>query len=105
MPNIRDGIIIGIIAPITVLIVKYIHKKLIEKRDKISIYEWLKANTSNERGKQFRSTKAIASFTNLTEDRVRYICSIHDKIFLSTGQNEDMWSIYERTVRPSVRWL
>ena len=109
MPSIWDGIIIagvgGAIAALTVLIVKYARTKFIEKRDKKHIYEWLKANTSNEPGKQFRSTKAIASWNNLSEERVRYICNIHDKIFLSTGERKDMWSLYERTSRKSVRWL
>jgi hypothetical protein len=30
---------------------------------------------------------------------VRYICSIDKRIFLSTGEKNDMWSIYERVPR------
>lgn len=78
---------------------KYGHTKLIEYHEKERVYKWLKENTSKEPDKQFRSTRAIASRNNLTEDRVRYICSIHDKIFLSTGEREDMWGIYEHTPR------
>ncbi|MBA7591172.1 hypothetical protein ES708_33324 [subsurface metagenome] len=63
------------------------------------VYEWLKTNTNNEPGEQFRSTRAIASWNNLTVDRVRYICSIHEKIFLSTGKIEDMWGVFEHTPR------
>jgi len=103
MVRVWDGIIIGgaggSIAGLTVWIVKYAHTKSIEMLEKQRVYEWLKANTSNEPGEQFRSTRAIASWNNLTEDRVRYVCSIHNKIFLSTGEKEDMWGIYERTPR------
>jgi hypothetical protein len=100
MATINDGIIIGgaggAIAGITVWIVQYLHGK---SRDCIHgkrVYNWLKKNTSNNAGERLRSTRAIASWNNLTEDRVRYVCSIHDNIFLSTGKKEDMWSIYDR---------
>ena len=103
MNDIWDGIIIGgaggAIAGITVLVVKYIHTKTLEAIHKKRVYDWIKENTADENGKQFRSTRAIASWCNLTEDRVRYICSKHKKIFLSTGKKDDMWSLYERVAR------
>lgn len=95
-----DGVMIGgaggAIAGIVVWFFQYIHDKCIECRDKNKLYQWLFSNSENEFGEKFRSTRAIASWNNLTEDRVRYICSIHDKIFLSTGENEDLWSIHGR---------
>lgn len=100
MVDIWDGIIIGgaggAIAGLMVCLVRYGHTELLEGVHKRRIHNWLKENTSNEDGNQYRSTRAIASWNNLTEDRVRYICSIHEKIYLSTGQKEDMWSLYER---------
>lgn len=100
MSDIWNGIVIGgaggAIAGLTVSGVHYLHRKTVECIHKRRIYNWLKANTRNEDGQQYRSTRAIASWNNLTEDRVRYICSIHDKIYLSTGEKEDMWSLYER---------
>ena len=85
----------GTIAGLTVALVKYIHTKSVECIEKRRVYNWLKANTSKEDGEQYRSTRAIASWNNLTEDRTRYICSIHEKIYLSTGEKEDLWSLYE----------
>jgi hypothetical protein len=38
----------------------------------------------------------------IAEDRVRYICSIHPKIKLSTGDNEDLWGI-EQFIRGNLR--
>ncbi len=98
MGGVWGGIIIGgsggAIAGLTVSFVRYGYRKFLETAHKRRIYSWLKDNTSEE-GDQFRSTRAIASWNNLTEDRVRYICSIHKKIFLSTGKTEDRWSLYE----------
>ena len=100
MDSIWEGIIIGgaggAFAGLTVLLVQYIHLKIVDCSHKRRIYNWLKHNTSDEDGNRFRSTRSIASWNNLTEDRIRYICSVHEKIYLSTGQQEDLWSLYER---------
>ena len=98
--SLMDGIIIGAVggffAGVTVWLVQLAHTKIDECRHKKRVYKWLLNNTAKEDGKQYRSTRAIASWNNLTEDRTRYICSVHEKIYLSTGKQEDMWSIYER---------
>jgi len=103
MTSILDGIVIGgaggAIAGLTVWFVQYAHDKATQKIESNRIFEWLKENTSKEPGEQFRSSRAIASWNNLTQDRVRYICSIDTRIFLSTGEKEDMWGIYERVPR------
>ncbi len=93
-----EGIVIGgvggAIAGLTVWIIDYLHKKTLERTHMRRVYLWLKANTEDKANKRYRSTRAIASHNNLTLDRIRYICSYHDQIFLSTGEEEDMWSIY-----------
>ena len=89
----------GAIAALVVLIIRQLSIKWAEFQDKKRIYHWLKANSKNKPGEQFRSTRTIASWNNLTENRVRYICSIHKKIYLSTGQHEDMWSIHGREAK------
>lgn len=96
--DISEGIIIGAIgggcAGLSVLIVSYLGRLWSEYCDKKQIYGWMQDKTSNINEKRYRSTRAISSWNNLTEDRVRYICSIHPKIFLSTGEKEDMWSLF-----------
>ena len=103
MATIVDGIIIGgaggSIAGLTVWIVQYLHNIVAEKLDRKRVYKWLKTNTTIEPGEQFRSSRAIASWNNLTQERVRHICSIDKRIFLSTGEKEDMWGIYEHVPR------
>jgi hypothetical protein len=103
MATIGDGIVIGAtggaIAGSIVWMIKYMHDKVVIKIECNRVYKWLKENTTNEPGNQFRSTRAIASWNNLTEDRVRYICSIDKRMFMSTGEKEDMWGIYEHTPR------
>ncbi len=90
------GIIIAVVAGIVIYIIKDLHKKKVDLSDSEEIYEWLKKNTSDERGNRFRSTRAIASSCNCTEERVRHLCSIHKDIRLSTGEKKDMWAIRTR---------
>ena len=103
MTTVLDGIVIGgaggAIAGLTVWLVQYAHNKVTVIIESNRIYKWLKENTTDEPGEQFRSTRTIASWNNLTEDRVRHICSIDKRIFLSTGDKENMWGIYERVPR------
>jgi hypothetical protein len=93
MATVIEGIVVGgaggAVAGITVYLVQFLHhRKKIEK--------WLGMNTEDKAGSRFRSTRAIASWNNLTEDRVRYICSHSESIFLSTGTKEDMWGVIRR---------
>lgn len=103
MVSIVDGIVIGAaggaIAGLTVWLVQYAHDRVVEQRERERVYGWIRGNTSDEDGNNFRSTRAIASHNNLTMDRVRYLASVDERIFMSTGNNEDMWSIYERGPR------
>jgi len=90
--NIWEGIVVGAsggaIAGLTVYGVQYLHEKLRDAREMRRVNTWLKENSS---GGRWRSTRAIASWTNLTEDRVQYLCSKSEEIKLSTGENEGMW--------------
>ncbi len=96
--SIWQGIVIGAVggalAGLTVWGVGQLQRKWLERLHKYRIYSWLKTNLPDKDANEYRSTRAIASWNNLNEDRVRYICSIHDDIYLSTGGKEDMWSIY-----------
>ena len=99
MSTIIMGIIIAIFgsagAALVIWIVKYLYDKATIKRESNRVYKWLKNNTTPKQieGKQFRSTRAIASHNNLTQERVRHICSIDERISLSVGSKEDMWKI------------
>jgi len=96
--KVPEGLVIGgaggAIAGISVWLVNLVAKKATECRHKKRVYDWLSSNTSDEDGKRYRSTRAIASYNNLTEDRVRFICSTHKSIYLSTGEREDRWGVY-----------
>jgi len=62
------------------------------KRDACRIHDWLKSELAI--GKDtFRSTRTIASYNNLTEDRVRFVCSYDDRIHLSVGEQSDRWCL------------
>lgn len=70
------------------------------RRDSDSIYRWLESESKVAGSADFRSTRAIASHTNLTEERVRIVCSAHPKIHLSTGTQPDLWTLKERVRDP-----
>lgn len=105
MPTIQDGIIIGgaggAIAGLTISLGKILYDQTTKKIETARVYKWLKKNTASDstKGDQFKSTRAIASWNNLTEERVRYLCSTDKRIFLSTGEKENMWGIYDRVHR------
>lgn len=98
--SIWDGIAIGgaggAIAGITVYIIQWAHQGFVDYRDTRRILQWLEENSPIGEGRKYRSTRAIASYDNLTEDRVRFLCSHSEKIHLSTGEKEDLWSIHPR---------
>lgn len=90
--NIWEGIVVGAsggaIAGLTVYGVQYLHEKIRDACEMRRVNNWLKENSI---GGKWRSTRAIASWTNLTEDRVQYLCSKSEEVKLSTGENEGLW--------------
>ena len=99
-PSSESWTIVGVIASIVAAVAslaaaghlywadlqRWHHKRL--------VFTWLLKNTNaSDRRFQYRSTRAIASGTNLSEDRVREICSIHPRIHLSTGEQPDKWRL------------
>lgn len=99
--TIWEGIIIGgtggFIAGISVWIINISREKITERNHKKRIYNWLYNKTKQFReftvgppnDPRWRSTREIATFNNLTIDRVNYICSIHEKIRLI--RKEELW--------------
>ena len=104
MTAVLEGIIVGAaggaIAGLTVWAASYLHERVLERRHRNRIYQWLVENTSREK-EPFKSTRTIASWTHLTEDRVRYICSVDKRVFRILDGSSEMWSVYIRE-RPSV---
>lgn len=97
--DIMQGIVIGGVggtfATVTATLFSWIARKTHDHCDRKKLYNWLSENSSP--GKPFRSTRTLASWNNLTEDRVRHLCSSHAKIYLSTGDVSDRWSMQPRS--------
>ena len=95
--SIIEGIIIGAFggtaAGVCIWFLNLRREKQIEQRDKERVYKWLLNNAGHSSEHKFRSTRTIASHTNLTEDRVRYICSTDERIVWSTGESENLWGL------------
>ena len=96
--KVLEGLVIGgaggAIAGLSVWLVNLLAKKTADWSHKKRVYNWLCGHTSDEEGKRYRTTRSIASHNDLTEDRVRFICSTHKSIYLSTGEEEDLWGLY-----------
>ena len=92
----------GAFAGLSLYGVQLLHSLIRDKCDSDKVYSWMLEQSKIPNAKPFRSTRAIASYNNLTEDRVRYVCSHDDRIMLSTGKEEDMWSIEIRKRTVSV---
>jgi len=106
--SIYEGIIIGAvggaIAGLFIWLLDFAREKCQEFRDTEKVEKWLLANTHPRINEQviWRSTRAIASHNNLTEDRIRFICSYSKKIVLDTShqnRNQEVWAI-KTDVRP-----
>lgn len=103
--SILNGVIIGAVggalAGLMVYGAEYLHDKAREAIEKRRVYNWMSSLIKeNREGIRYLSTRSIASHNNLTEDRARYICSIHKNIYLSTGEKEDMWGVQGLSGRP-----
>ena len=99
-----DGITIGafggLLAGLTLWFAKLIKDGIIKWWDKRTVYNCLNKRTKRGEGltigteikndPRWISTLEIACYTNLTIDRVRYICSYHKKIRPSI--KKDLWS-------------
>jgi len=90
-----QGIIIGAsggaIAGMTIWLMKELKDFILRKSRTKRIILWL--NKEIDRGKEpWRSTHAISSFNNLTENEVRVLCSRSKKICRSSKPSE-VWGI------------
>jgi hypothetical protein len=97
--EILEGILIGAVGGAAAGLVVYLCKVYFEdkelKKDKATVYKWLKANSHPEKD-QYKSATKIASFCNLTPERVKYVCSKHEDIYLYEGgkEHEYYFSLY-----------
>ena len=100
--GILDGVIIGgfggAFAGSVVYLIQYLHQKIMDSSESKSIRDWLQDNSS--KSEPWRSTRAIASWTNLPLDRVQYLCSRDELIKLTTGENEDLWALRSKIPEP-----
>jgi hypothetical protein len=97
--DIQSGTIIGAasgaVAGLILWLIGRLNDYEIEWREKRRVYKWLDQATAPPEAKKWRTTRAIASYNNLPEDRVRYVCSRHPQIVLSTKEKE-VWGIKGR---------
>ncbi len=95
-----EGVIIGAAggasAGIILAVIKWLSDQYLVKRDAGRVLCWLKKACSSEGSDLWRSTHAIASYNNLTLERVQYICSYSEKIVRSSKEKE-MWGLADMT--------
>lgn len=95
LSGIAIGAVGGAAAGIVLWLVERLNQYEIECRERRRIRAWLDRITAPAGATKWRGTRAIASYCNLPEDRVRYLCSIDKRIVQSSGVNE-VWGIAGR---------
>ena len=89
-----DQILIGIVSGIAVIIIIGIVKMVKDKSDTNKIIAFLQTS-SNSTDYTFRSNHAIAAETNLSEEKVRNLCSKSKAIKRNTNEKESWQLINE----------
>lgn len=92
-----EKVVAGLIVVIIVGVFTFSRKKIIHWWYKRKIYEWLKANTTDQAWKQFKSTQEISKATGINENVVRSICTKHKNIY--AHKKNDEWSIFRRDAK------
>ena len=89
-----DSIIIGGVGGFIAGVSVYLSKQLVDwvqfRCDEKKVHEWLIQVTDEK--EDFKNTKEIASWCNLTIERVKYICSNSEKFVMDPKYNH-RWSI------------
>ncbi len=85
--TLSDQIIIGIVSGVIVVVLLGIWKVIHDQKDTDKIITFLN-NSEATTDNTFRSNHAISSDTNLSEDRVRKLCSKSRKIKRNTKEKE-----------------
>lgn len=83
----------GAVAGIVVMAIQGLRAIWINRRDANRVFKWLNEVTSERSEYPWRTTRAIASHTNLTQDRVRFVCSQDERIKLSTKDENEVWGV------------
>lgn len=83
----------GAVAGIVVMAIQGFRAIWLDRRDANRVVKWLKEVTADQGEYRWRTTRAISSFTNLTQDRVRFVCSQDERIRLSTGDEHEAWGL------------
>lgn len=91
--DVWTGVVIGAvgggIAGLVIWLADLFRKRIIKNYETKRVEAWLKESEI-----EWRSTRAIASHNNITEDRVRYLCSYSKKISLNTkdgNESDEVW--------------
>jgi hypothetical protein len=75
-----------------------IGRKIYNCRNRRKVFLWLKDNTKDKAGEQFKSATEISKGLDIDEEQVSKICTRHIKIFEHSSQ-KDLWSIYDSEPR------
>lgn len=82
----------GAVAGIVVMAIQGAKSVWLDRRHANRAFKWLSEET---RGKNqpFRSTSAISRYTNLTQDRVNFVCSQDPRIELRIIDDREVWGV------------
>lgn len=95
--NLSEGwqttIFAAVMVPVAVAVIIWLYGKITRKTREKKVYLWLKENTENRAGKQFKTTPKISQGLGIDEDQIRKICTLSKRIYHRSGER-DLWGIY-----------
>jgi len=91
--EILTGIAIAVSVAVILWLGHCIRGRITRKRKEKKIYSWLKENSENKAGEQFKTTNEISQALGIDGDQIRKVCTVSKRIFQRSGK-EDLWGIY-----------
>lgn len=86
----------GASASLIFWLITWLRERITLCREMTQVHSWLNEVTIDPTSTvNWRATHAIASYTNLPEDRIRFLCSYHKNI-VRNSEEKEVWGIKGR---------
>ncbi|MHC4551980.1 MAG: hypothetical protein ACYSUT_04325 [Planctomycetota bacterium] len=87
------NIISGLAIALILFLISLLYKTIANRTNENKIFNWLKQNTEDKAGKQFKSISDISKGTGIRTSKAQVICELHNKIYQDKNE-EGHWGIF-----------